>query len=228
MNGQKNTEKYVSSATIKRLPRYYRYLRDLLDRGITKISSAALARLMDITASQIRQDLNCFGDFGQQGYGYNVEYLYNEISDLLGVNESYNAVIIGAGNLGRALVRSPMFSRRGVKPIAMFDVEWSIIGSNISGIPVLHTSSLANFCRERDVHIGVLTLPKQYADDAMKSLIDAGVKGIWNFTSIEPGEVKNHAIVENVHLGDSLMTLCYRMRDAQNEENANDGDESES
>ena len=230
MNGQKNTdkEKYVSAATIKRLPRYYRYLRDLLDKGITKVSSATLATLMNVTASQIRQDLNCFGDFGQQGYGYNVEYLYNEISDLLGVNESFNAVIIGAGNLGRALVRSPMFARRGVKPVAMFDVEWSIVGSNISGIPVLHTSSLAKFCNERDVHIGVLTLPKQHAEAAMKSLIDAGVKGIWNFTSCEPEELKNQAIVENVHLGDSLMTLCFRMRDAANGTIESNEDESES
>lgn len=226
MNGEK--ERYVSVATMKRLPRYYRYLRDLLDRGITKISSASLASLMNVTASQIRQDLNCFGDFGQQGYGYNVENLYEEISELLGVNETYTAVIIGAGNLGRALVRSPMFSRRGVRVIAMFDTEWSIVGSTISGVPVLHTSALVNFCRENTVNIGVLTLPKQYAADTMKKLIDSGITGIWNFTSSELGEIKNKATVENVHLGDSLMTLCYRMRaESKANERQDDGDESE-
>ena len=147
----------VSGAVIKRLPRYHRYLGDLLREGKLRISSADLSRLMNVTASQIRQDLNCFGGFGQQGYGYNVKYLYGKISELLGVEEGYAAVIVGAGNLGRALASTHMFERRGVNRIAMFDTNPEVIGKSFSDIPVYDVKMLGEFCKKEKVSIGVLT-----------------------------------------------------------------------
>ena len=202
----------VSGAVIKRLPRYHRYLGDLLREGKLRISSAELSRLMNVTASQIRQDLNCFGGFGQQGYGYNVKYLYGKISELLGVEEGYNAVIVGAGNLGRALASTHMFERRGVNRIAMFDSNPEIIGKSFSSIPVYDVADLYDFCKREKVSIGVLTVPKEAAYEICRVLIDAGVVGIWNFANMElkfPGE---NVIVENIHLGDSLMKLCYEIK----------------
>ena len=206
--------KKISEAVIRRLPRYFRYLRELLERRILRISSAELARMMHVTASQIRQDLNCFGGFGQQGYGYNVENLYGQICELLGVNEDFRAVIIGAGNLGRALVRSPMFGRRGVHPVAMFDISESLIGTDIGGVPVCDMATIEDFCRAQKVDIAILTLPKDQAESAMAALRAAGVRGFWNFTSVELDHIRESAVVENVHLGDSLMTLCYRLRES--------------
>ena len=202
----------VSSAVIRRLPRYHRCLGELLRAGKLRISSAELAKLMDVTASQIRQDLNCFGGFGQQGYGYNIKYLHSKISDLLGVTDGFRAVIIGAGNLGRALAATHMFERRGVTRLAMFDVSPSVVGTMIYGIPVYHVNTLVDFCRRENVHIGVLTVPKEAALSVAEALVSAGVPGIWNFANMElklPGE---NVTVENIHLGDSLMTLCYEIR----------------
>ncbi len=202
----------VSGAVIKRLPRYHRYLGDLLREGKLRISSADLSRLMNVTASQIRQDLNCFGGFGQQGYGYNVKYLYGKISELLGVEEGYAAVIVGAGNLGRALASTHMFERRGVNRIAMFDTNPEIIGKSFSDIPVYDIKMLSEFCKKEKVSIGVLTVPKEAAHEVCRIMIDAGVRGIWNFANMElkfPGE---KVIVENIHLGDSLMKLCYELK----------------
>ncbi len=204
-------EKNISDAVIKRLPRYYRYLRELLAHGKTRISSAELAEIMNVTASQIRQDLNCFGGFGQQGYGYNVEKLYAQILDILGANNKYSAVIIGAGHLGRAIVRSPMFERRGVKVIAMFDNNPAIIGDAVSGVLIYPYSQLYDYCASHKVDIAVLTLPKECAAEALHTIEEAGVPGVWNFTSNELDLKQKTAIVENVHLGDSLMTLCYRL-----------------
>lgn len=214
MPTQNDENKKISEAVIRRLPRYFRYLRELLERGITRISSAELACMMDVTASQIRQDLNCFGGFGQQGYGYNVEFLYRQLCDLLGVNENYRAVIIGAGNLGRALVRSPMFERRGVRLVAMFDIAEDMIGRSFGGVPILDMKTLEEFCLSQKVDLGILTLPKNQAHEALRALHDAGVKGVWNFTSVELDQLRREMVVENVHLGDSLMTLCYRLREA--------------
>lgn len=211
-------EKKISVAVIRRLPRYFRYLRELLAQGTTRISSAELARMMDVTASQIRQDLNCFGGFGQQGYGYNVEHLYEQICQLLGVNEGFRAVIIGAGNLGRALVRSPMFERRGVTPVAMFDIADGVVGTSVGDVPIYHMRDLGDFCRIHRVDIGILVLPKDQAEETMNILEDAGVRGIWNFTSTELDTKRESAVVENVHLGDSLMTLCYRLRKSEDED----------
>ena len=209
---------YVPSAVIKRLPRYHRFLGELLREGRLRISSAELSKIMEVTASQIRQDLNCFGGFGQQGYGYNIKYLYGKISELLGVTEGFNAVIIGAGNLGRALAATHMFERRGVERLAMFDNNPDIIGTEIYGLPVLSVSELLDFCKRERVDIGVLTVPKEAADDIAKVLVEAGCRGIWNFANMELKVESPDVIVENIHLGDSLMTLCYEIKIAKDGE----------
>ncbi|MCQ2413800.1 MAG: redox-sensing transcriptional repressor Rex [Clostridia bacterium] len=202
----------VSNAVIKRLPRYHRYLGELIRMDKLRISSGELSRMMGVTASQIRQDLNCFGGFGQQGYGYNVKYLYGKISELLGTTEGYRAVIIGAGNLGRALAGTHMFERRGVTRIAMFDVAPGVVGTEIYGLPVYHVNLLEEFCRTNHVDIAVLTVPKEAAYDIVESLYRAGVGGIWNFANMELHSEKDDVVVENIHLGDSLMTLSYKMK----------------
>ncbi len=206
----KKTE--VSPAVIKRLPRYHRYLGDLIRQDKLRISSAELSRMMGVTASQIRQDLNCFGGFGQQGYGYNVKYLYGKISELLGTTEGYKAVIVGAGNLGRALAATHMFERRGVTRLAMFDVVPGVVGSEIHGLPVYHVRLLEEFCRTNAVDIAVLTVPKEAAHEVLDVLYRAGVKGIWNFANMELHSEHENVVVENIHLGDSLMTLCYEVK----------------
>ena len=203
----------VSSAVIKRLPRYHRYLGDLLREGTLRISSGKLSKIMGVTASQIRQDFNCFGGFGQQGYGYNIKYLHGKIAELLGVEEGYNAIIIGAGNLGRALAATHMFERRGVNRIAMFDVKPELFGEKICGIPVYSIEDLSDFCRENRVDIGVLTVPKEAAADIVDTLAASGVSGIWNFANMELVAPNDDIIVENIHLGDSLMTLCYEIKE---------------
>ena len=202
----------VPPAVIKRLPRYHRYLGDLLADGKLRISSAELSKIMNVTASQIRQDLNCFGGFGQQGYGYNIKYLHAKISELLGVTEGYSAVIVGAGNLGRALAATRMFGRRGVSRLALFDVDESIIGTEIYGIPVYSVNDLYDFCKTNKVDIGVLTVPKEAAYAVARTMVEAGVMGIWNFANMELKLNSKEVIVENIHLGDSLMTLCYEIK----------------
>ena len=204
----------VSSAVIRRLPRYHRCLGDLLRNGHLRISSAELSRIMGVTASQIRQDLNCFGGFGQQGYGYNIKFLHGKISELLGVTKGYNAVIIGAGNLGRALAATHMFERRGVNRIAMFDVNPALIGTKIYDVPVYSIDELGDFCKTHNVHIGVLTVPKEAAHGVVNTIVEAGVKGIWNFANMELKLDIPGVVVENIHLGDSLMTLCYEIKTA--------------
>ena len=216
-----NHKANVPAAVIKRLPRYHRYLGDLLSDGRLRISSAELSRIMDVTASQIRQDLNCFGGFGQQGYGYNIKYLYGKISELLGVTQCYSAVIVGAGNLGRALTATRMFERRGIKRLALFDINENIIGTEIYGLRVHSVDELYDFCKKEGVDIGVLTVPKDAAYSVAKTLAYSGVKGIWNFSNMELTLEDKSVIVENIHLGDSLMTLCYRIKstgeEAENE-----------
>ena len=203
----------VPSAVIKRLPRYHRYLGDLLAEGKLRISSAELSRLMNVTASQIRQDLNCFGGFGQQGYGYNIKYLHGKISELLGVAEGFSAVIVGAGNLGKALASTNMFHRRGVERLALFDNSEAIIGTEIYGIPVYHVDSLYDYCVENRVDIGVLTVPKEAAKEVAETMVKAGVRGLWNFANMELIIEDETVVVENIHLGDSLMTLCYALKE---------------
>jgi redox-sensing transcriptional repressor len=205
----------VSPAVVKRLPRYFRYLRELIRQGKLRISSSELSKLMQVTASQVRQDLNCFGGFGQQGYGYNVNHLYAKICEILGVGEGYSAIVIGAGNLGRALVRSPMFEKRGVNILAMFDVDAAVVSTSVGDIPVHHMDELESFCARFPVDIAVLTLPKSEVKAAAKRLLDAGVQAFWNFTGRATGISDEDAAVENVHIGDSLMTLCYDLRSRQ-------------
>ena len=205
----------VPQGVIKRLPRYHRYLGDLLRDGRKRISSRELSEIMGVTASQIRQDLNCFGGFGQQGYGYNISYLHGKISELLGVTEGYKAVIVGAGNLGRALSATHMFERRGVDRLALFDVREELIGTEIYGIRVYHVSELESYCREHGVDIAVLTVPKESAGSVVESLIAGGVRGIWNFANMELVVDNPDVVVENIHLGDSLMTLCYELKTAR-------------
>ena len=207
----KNTA-FVSPAVIRRLPRYHRYLGELLRKDILRVSSGELAEMMCVTASQIRQDLNCFGGFGQQGYGYNVRYLYDKIGELLGMGEGYRAVIVGAGNLGRALVSSHMFERRGVTRLALFDIDEALIGKTVADVPIYHVSALYDFCKENAVEIGVVTTPKEAAASVIELLIKAGVRGIWNFSNTEIRSPDAHVSVENIHLGDSLMKLCYDMK----------------
>lgn len=211
IDGRDSFRPTVSPAVLKRLPRYFRYLRELIRMGKTRVSSAELSRMMNVTASQIRQDLNCFGGFGQQGYGYNVNYLYTKICEILGVGCGFRAAVVGAGNLGSALVKNPMFEKRGVDVVAMFDVAPSIVGKKIANVRVYPMEELEARLREFAVDIVILTLPKEHAGAVAARLPASGVHGVWNFTGKELDLGENGIVVENVHIGDSLMTLCYEV-----------------
>ena len=204
----------ISSAVIKRLPRYFRYLRELLEAGRMRISSGELSKMMHVTASQIRQDLNCFGGFGQQGYGYNVKYLYSKISEILGVEEHYRAVIIGAGHLGLALVGSPMFSKRGVTLTALFDNSPDLVGKEYGPLHIYDIAELDTYIKRNNIDIAVLTLPRMYAKETAERLASLGIRGIWNFTNVELDLEELGITVQNVHIGDSLMQLTYRVHNA--------------
>ncbi len=200
----------ISSAVIRRLPRYYRHLNDLYRNGIVRISSGALAKSMGLTASQIRQDLSCFGGFGQQGYGYNVERLRSEVADILGMNRSHTVVILGAGNLGRALIENFPFRANGFRLVAAFDVDPVLVGTRLGGVPVYHADMLESYMKEHEVSVGVLTVPAAVAVDSARRLKACAVDGIWNFTNVElPENEMTDVKVENVHFADSLLTLSY-------------------
>ena len=207
-----HNDRYISKAVIRRLPTYFRYLRELLSNDIMRISSKELSERMNVTASQIRQDLNCFGGFGQQGYGYNVKYLYGEISKKLGVARGFTAVIVGIGNLGKALINTPMFEKRGVTVKGLFDVADGTVGQSFGKLTVLDVSEMCAFCSKEKIDIAILTLPKTEVYRTAESLAKAGVKGFWNFSNAELS-LENYpdVIIENVHLGDSLMALCYSL-----------------
>ena len=211
INGKDSYRPEVSSAVIKRLPRYFRYLRELIRMGKTRVSSAELSKMMNVTASQIRQDLNCFGGFGQQGYGYNVNYLYTKICEILGVGFGFRAAVVGAGNLGSALVGSPMFEKRGVDVVALFDVAPSVIGKKIGPARVYALEELEKKIQEFGIEIVILTLPKEHAEAVGTRLSACPIHGIWNFTGKELALGDSGIVVENVHIGDSLMTLCYEV-----------------
>ncbi len=214
----------VSPAVIRRLPRYFRYLRELIRQGRMRISSGEFAEMMHMTASQMRQDLNCFGGFGQQGYGYNVNYLYAKICDLLGVSAGICAIIVGAGDLGRALVRSSMFEKRGVDIVAMFDVNPNLIGKEIGDVKIYSMDELEEFCSRVPVDLAVLTLPKDQAEATAARLTENGISGFWNFTGKDIEYNPDCTVVENVHLGDSLMSLNYKLCEMAQKKERKNGD----
>ena len=203
-------EKSISKAVIRRLPRYYRYLGELLEEGVERISSNELSSKMHVTASQIRQDLNNFGGFGQQGYGYNVPYLYAEIGKILGLDRTHHIIIIGAGNLGQALANYVKFEKRGFKVVGIFDINPVLKGISIRGNEIRMMDELPEFLRENDVQIATLTLPKAYAEETANLLVENGIKAIWNFVHLDLA-VPEDVIVENVHLSESLMRLSYNL-----------------
>ena len=203
--------KEISQAVIRRMPRYYRYLGELLDEGVERISSNDLSRRMKVTASQIRQDLNNFGGFGQQGYGYNVQYLYEEIGKIMGLDTEHRIIIIGAGNLGQALANYVKFERLGFRIVALFDVNPELKGRNVRGIPILMLNELEEYCKTHDVDIAALTMPKSKADTIAQKLVDLGIKAIWNFAHVDLEIPDKDVVVESVHLSDSLMQLSYNI-----------------
>ena len=200
----------ISQAVIKRLPRYYRYLGELADEGVQRISSRELSELMHVTASQIRQDLNHFGGFGQQGYGYNVRNLYDEIGKILGLDKNHKLVVIGAGHLGQALSNYVNFERRGFHILGIFDSNPTLIGKKIRDVCVSPMEELEDFIKSREIDIAVLTIPKTSAVDVAKTLVKYNIKAIWNFAHVDLA-VPDDVIVENVHLSESLMTLSYNL-----------------
>ena len=201
--------KEISKAVIARLPRYYRYLQDLLEEGTERISSNELSKRMQVTASQIRQDLNNFGGFGQQGYGYNVQYLFEEIGKILGLDRENNIIIVGAGNLGQALANYVEFEKKGLMIKGIFDVNPRLIGNTVRGIEIRMIDEVEAFIRDNKIEIAALTVPKSKAEDMAKLLVTYGIKGIWNFANIDLHTIEN-VVVENVHLSESLMKLSYR------------------
>ena len=199
----------VSTAVIRRLPRYYRQLSELQEAGVVRISSSVLGKSMGLTASQIRQDLFCFGGFGQQGYGYKVDSLKEEIGEILGINRGHTVVVLGTGNLGRAIIQNFRFSGNGFSLLAAFDVSPRMVGTRVGGIPVYHADELEGFLSERPVDVGVLTVPISAAQEMGERLANAGVKGIWNFTNYEISIPQENVVVESVHFSDSLLALSY-------------------
>ena len=200
----------ISQAVIRRLPRYYRYLGELLEDGVERISSNDLSKRMKLTASQIRQDLNNFGGFGQQGYGYNVKYLHTEIGKILGLENKHNFIIVGAGNLGQALANYSHFENQGFILKGIFDVNPTLRGMSIRDVPVRMMSEMKDFIKENNIEIAVLTIPKECAIDVAKDLVDAGIQAIWNFAHVDLN-VPDNVIVESVHLSESLMRLSYNI-----------------
>lgn len=203
----------VSTAVIRRLPRYYRYLSDLQRKGITRISSSALGKAMGLTASQIRQDLSCFGEFGQQGYGYKVSSLRDEVAEIMGINRGNTAIIVGIGNLGHALLENFPFCVYGFHLLSAFDVNPKVVGTkvdtSVGEITIRHVSEMKEFVKENNVTVGVVTVPKKVAQETAEQLADAGVAGIWNFTNVEISVPDHSSVVESVHFADSLLALSY-------------------
>lgn len=205
----------ISNSVIRRLPRYYRFLGELKAEGLERISSKELSKKMGLTASQIRQDLNCFGGFGQQGYGYNISDLKDEIGQILGLDKPQSAILIGAGNLGRAVSIHLNFENRGFKLIGIFDRKAALVGQMVRGIPIRDVSTLDEFCRENLPAAAILCIPKEEAKKLSSQLIALGVKGFWNFSHYDLALEHPEVVVENMHFGDSLMTLSYRMHNSR-------------
>ena len=208
--------KNISMAVIRRLPKYYRYLADLLSRDIQRISSKELSEIIGFTASQIRQDLNNFGGFGQQGYGYNVEALHREIGKILGLDREYRAVLVGAGNLGQALTNYSGFKNAGFNIEAVFDANPKMIGLKIRDYEIMDSDNIESFVSNNDIDIAILCIPKNGAQAVADKLVSSGVRGIWNFAPIDL-EVPSEVIVENVNLTESLFTLSYLMKESDDQ-----------
>ena len=208
----------ISNAVIKRLPRYRRYLKELKKKGVDKISSNEFSSLIGYTASQIRQDLNNFGGFGQQGYGYNVNGLYNEISAILGLDKQYKMVVVGAGNLGQAIINYTNYYKAGFLVKGIFEVNPKLIGISVRGVKVLDTDELENFIKTHGIKIAALTIPKDQAPAIAKKMAEWGIKGFWNFAPIDL-HLPDNVTVENVHLAESLMTLTYNVHNREESEN---------
>lgn len=213
--------KEISRAVVKRLPRYYRYLGDLKENGVERISSNELSEKMQVTASQIRQDLNNFGGFGQQGYGYNVNHLYTEIGKILGLDKTYNMIIVGAGNLGQALANYVKFEKRGFLVRGIFDVNPNLKGNTVRGIEIRMTEEIPDFVKEHGIQIAALTLPKENAAEMANLLVENGVKAIWNFAHTDLHLPKD-VVIENVHLSESLMQLSYNISRREREKKTKD------
>ncbi|MBR6329532.1 MAG: redox-sensing transcriptional repressor Rex [Lachnospiraceae bacterium] len=203
--------KAISQAVISRLPRYYRYLGQLRDEGIERISSRELSERMNVTASQIRQDLNNFGGFGHQGYGYNVDSLYIEIGKILGLTTKHNLILVGAGNLGRAIAGYAKFEKRGFIMRGIFDIDESLNGQDVRGIPIMPLDRIEQFILENDIDIAVICIPATASMAVVDRIVKCGIKAIWNFSHVDL-DVPRDVIVENVHLSDSLMRLSYLMK----------------
>ena len=204
--------KYISESVIRRLPRYYRFLGELKNAGLTRISSRELSERMGLTASQIRQDLNCFGGFGQQGYGYNIEMLREEIGQILGLDCPQSAILIGMGNLGKAIAQHINFETKGFHLIGVFDSKESLVGQMVRNLPIRSTATLDEFCRENLPTVAILCIPKEAAEAMAPQLIKLGIKGFWNFSHYDLAMNYPGVTVENMHFGDSLMALSYRMQ----------------
>lgn len=213
--------KHVSLSVIRRLPRYYRFLGDLVKSGLTRISSRELSQRMGLTASQIRQDLNCFGGFGQQGYGYNTNLLRGEIGSILGIESKNPAILIGAGNIGHAIALNMDFDNMGFDLIGIFDVNDKIIGTKIRNITVLDMSKLEEFCKRKYPKIAILTTPHDVAPAIVDKLVNLGIDGFWNFSHYDFSMKYPDIAVENVHLGDSLMTLSYLVKNIKDDADVN-------
>ncbi|MBO5460630.1 MAG: redox-sensing transcriptional repressor Rex [Ruminococcus sp.] len=205
-------ERKISKAVISRLPRYYRHLEDLIDEGIERISSGDLSKRMNVTASQIRQDLNNFGGFGQQGYGYNVKYLREEIGKILGLEDEHTMVIIGAGNLGQALAKYPYFEQIGFVVKGIFDVNPELEGTLVNKNPIRMLDELDGFLKSNKIEVAVLAIPKETVEQTAEILVENGIKAIWNFVHTDLHlHLPKGIVVENVHLSDSLMRLSYNI-----------------
>lgn len=208
--------KQISMPVIRRLPRYHRFLTELENQGVQRISSNQLANIMRSTASQIRQDLNCFGGFGQQGYGYPVSQLKEEIGKILGLDKKFNAILLGAGNLGKAVATHMNFSRQGFDLSAVFDKNESVVGTMLRGITIMSDDDIDNYCNNNKVDAAFLCLPRNAVKPLIDKLYGLGIKNFWNFSHYDIKNDYSDVIVENVHMSDSLMTLCYRINESYN------------
>jgi len=205
-----NSRKEVSEAVIRRLPKYLRCLGELKNKKVLRISSKELSERMSLTASQIRQDLSCFGEFGQQGYGYNIEYLNESISKILGTYDGFKVIVIGAGNMGTAITKSDRIKNRGFDVVGVFDINEDLIGTTINDIEIQHIDKAEQFIKNNKIDIAVLTIPKEQTEKIAKQMVEYGIKGLWNFSAIEL-KLPKHIAIENVHLSDSIMVLGYKI-----------------